>query len=52
MSEANESFLIDLAKQFKIAQNLSASEHIRLLKNLEKLDEEKLVLILNLVRLV
>lgn len=47
MSEANESFLIDLAKQFKIAQNLSASEHIRLLKNLEKLDEEKLVLILN-----
>jgi len=47
MSEANESFLIDLAKQFKIAQNLPASEHIKLLKNLEKLDDPKLTLILN-----
>ena len=47
MSEANESFLVDLAKQFKIAQSLSAPEHIKLLKKLEKLDEDKLVLILN-----
>ncbi len=47
MSEANENFLLDFAKQFKIGQNLPASEHIKLLKNLEKLDGQRLVLVIN-----
>ena len=47
MTEANENFLTDLAKQFKIARNLPASEHIKLLKKLEKLESSQLCLILN-----
>ncbi len=47
MTKPNDHFLSDLAKQFKIAQNLPAQEHIKLLKKLEKLESEKLCLILN-----
>ena len=47
MKKSNENFLTDLAKQFKIAKNIPASEHIRILKKLEKINSEKLCLILN-----
>jgi len=47
MTKYNESFLTDLAKQFKIAQNIPTSEHIRLLKKLEKINSERLCLIFN-----
>ena len=47
MDNPDEKFLTDLAQQFKIAQNLPASEHIKILKNLEKVDSEKLCLIFN-----
>ncbi len=47
MDKENENFLRELAEQFKIAQNLPASEHIKLLKNLEKLESTRLCLILN-----
>ena len=47
MKKSDDTFLTDLAKQFKIAQDLPASEHIRILKKLEKIDSNKLCLILN-----
>ena len=47
MDLPDEQVLINLAKQFKIAQDFPAQEKIRLLKKLEKIDSEKLCLILN-----
>ena len=47
MSEDKENFLSDLANQFRIAQDVPAAEHIKLLKNLEKLDKETLTFVLN-----
>mgnify|MGYP003346172134 CR=1 FL=1 len=47
MGDERENFLSDLAKQFRIAEDVPASEHIKLLKNLEKLDKETLTFVLN-----
>lgn len=47
MDLPDEKILIDLAEQFKIAQGLPANEHIKLLKNLEKVQPERLCIVLN-----
>lgn len=47
MDLSDENFLKNLAEQFKIAQNLPPSEHIKVLKNLEKLEPAQLCHILN-----
>lgn len=47
MDLPDEQVLVNLAKQFKIAQDFPAQEKIRLLKRLERIDSEKLCLILN-----
>ena len=47
MNKPNEEFLSDIAKQFKIAQNIPTQDHLRILKKLEKINGEKLCLIFN-----
>ena len=47
MSIPDEKFLIELSKQYKIAEDIPADEHIKILKPLEKLENDKLCLILN-----
>ncbi len=47
MDLPDEKFLTDLAKRFKIAQNLPVPEHIKVLKKLEKIEPQRLCHILN-----
>ena len=47
MLELNESFLSQLAEEYKIASGIKTDEHISLLREIESYDEEEIVTILN-----